>query len=86
MRLARRWNRRVPVDVALALELGDPPEFDGIKCKDCGRRFGCESDHVEPRVALGPTSLENLEPRCRMCHKAKTARDRRAGKLTPPEP
>ena len=82
----RRWTRNIPVEVRLALELGRPPDFDGLKCVDCGNRFRNERDHVEPHNQRGPASTDNLEPRCNPCHKAKTERDRRAGKLTPPPP
>jgi len=83
LRHLRRWTRNTPVEVALALELGDPPEFDGIRCVDCGNRFRTELDHVEPHSARGPASTDNLEPRCWSCHQDKTARDRKAGKLRP---
>ena len=86
LRHIRRWSRHIPVEVAIALELGEPPAFDGIRCVDCGNRFRTEFDHVEPRAALGPSSHENLDPRCWSCHQTKTARDRKAGKLKPPEP
>jgi hypothetical protein len=81
-----RWSRDPSVDVRVALELGPPPDFDGVVCIDCGNRFRTEFDHVQPRVALGPTSHGNLKPRCWNCHQAKTERDRKAGKLKPPEP
>jgi 5-methylcytosine-specific restriction endonuclease McrA len=84
LRQMTRWSRSIPVEVGLALELGDPPEFDGVKCVDCGNRFRTEFDHVEPHVALGPCSTANLKPRCWSCHTAKTERDRRAGKLRAP--
>jgi 5-methylcytosine-specific restriction endonuclease McrA len=83
LRHYKRWTRSIPVEIALALELGDPPDFDGVKCVDCGNRFKTEFDHVEPHVALGPCSTANLKPRCWSCHTAKTERDRRAGKLRP---
>jgi len=86
LRHTKRWSRTPPVEVLLALELGEPPDFDGIKCTDCGNRFRIENDHVEPHVAHGPASTGNLKPRCRPCHQAKTERDRKAGKLRPPEP
>jgi HNH endonuclease len=82
----KRWGRHIPIEVAIALELGEPPDFDGIACVDCGNRFRTEFDHVEPHAAGGPTSHGNFKPRCRGCHLAKTERDRRAGKLRPPEP
>jgi 5-methylcytosine-specific restriction endonuclease McrA len=53
---------------------------------DCGNRFRTEFDHVEPRAARGPASTGNLDPRCWRCHRVKTERDRRAGKLVPAEP
>ena len=86
LRHFKRWSRSIPVEVATALELGDPPEFDGVACVDCGNRFRTEFDHVHPRVAHGPSSNGNLKPRCWSCHQAKTERDRRAGKLKPPDP
>ena len=86
LRHMRRWTRNIPVEVLLALQLGDPPEFDGVRCVDCGNRFRTENDHVEPHVAGGPASTGNLDPRCWSCHKAKTEQDRRAGKLTPQAP
>jgi len=84
LRNFKRWSRDIPVDVRAALELGRPPDFNGIRCRDCGNSFRTEWDHVLPRAAHGPVSTTNLEPRCWRCHKSKTARDRRAGKLRPP--
>jgi hypothetical protein len=81
-----RWTKHIPIEVKIALELGDPPEFDRVRCVDCGNRFRTEFDHLEPRVALGPTSNANLNPRCWSCHHAKTERDRKAGKLRRPDP
>jgi hypothetical protein len=81
-----RWTRNIPVEVAVALELGPPPSFDGVSCVDCGNRFRTEFDHVRPHGAKGPASNDNLKPRCWSCHQAKTQRDRRSGNLTPPEP
>jgi hypothetical protein len=86
LRHLKRWTRSIPIEVQMALELGDPPEFDGVKCVDCGHRFRNEIDHFHPKVARGPTSLGNLGPRCNGCHKEKTERDRKAGLLTPPAP
>lgn len=76
LRQIRRWTRYVPVEVRLALNLGPPPEFDGARCVDCGNRFGLEYDHERPHAAGGPTSLDNLRPRCGRCHRRKTAGDR----------
>jgi hypothetical protein len=85
LRHFHRWSRHTSVEVLLALELGAPPAFDGVRCVDCGNRFRTENDHVDPHVAHGPSSLGNLEPRCWSCHRA-TERDRKAGRLTPRAP
>jgi HNH endonuclease len=81
-----RWTRNIPIEVVIALELGEPPEFDGVCCVECGNRFKTEFDHVTPRCARGPSSKPNLKPRCWRCHRAKTARDRKVGRLKPPDP
>jgi 5-methylcytosine-specific restriction endonuclease McrA len=81
-----RWSRNIPIEVAIALELGEPPSFDGVCCVDCGNHLRTEFDHVTPRCAHGPSSKPNLKPRCWRCHQAKTARDRNVGRLQPPEP
>lgn len=86
LRHMRRWSRTIPIEVGLALELGEPPAFDGVACVDCGNRFRTEFDHVHPHAARGPSSTTNIKPRCHPCHQIKTAADRRAGLLTPPEP
>jgi hypothetical protein len=56
LRHLRRWTRSTPVEVLLALELGDPPGFDGIRCVDCGNRFGTSS------ITSNPTSPLVLPP------------------------
>lgn len=88
LRHLKRWSRHIPIEVAIALELGEPPGFDGISCADCGNRFRTEFDHVQPRSRQGPTSNGNLSPRCWSCHQTKTDRERkeRAGGPKAPEP
>ena len=81
-----RWTRNIPIEVQIALELGEPPAFDGVSCADCGNRFRTEFDHVMPRFRHGPSSKPNLKPRCWRCHQAKTARDLRAGRLRSAQP
>ena len=83
LRHFKRWGRKIPVDIGIALELGKAPGFDGIACVDCGNRFRTEIDHVRPRSARGPTSHPNLEPRCWPCHKEKTGREHRARAAEP---
>jgi hypothetical protein len=62
LRNIRRWTRKIPVEVRIALELGAPPDFDGFRCVDCGNRFRCERDHVEPRNSGGPTATDQPRP------------------------
>lgn len=82
LRHFNRWTRNPPVEVRIALEVGEPLGLTGSDATDCGN----EDDHLDPHVAGGPTSYPNLKPRCWPCHQARTERDRREGKLTPPDP
>jgi hypothetical protein len=78
----KHLGRHIPAELRTALDLGAPPGFEGTACADgCGRRHGLEWDHVDPVAHGGPTSYDNLRPRCWGCHHDKTERDRRAGLL-----
>jgi hypothetical protein len=79
-------RRYQPAELRTALNLGKPPLFQGAACVDCGRRYGIQWDHVDPVAHHGPTSYENIKPRCWPCHQEKTRRDRQAGLLTPQAP
>ena len=83
LRNIKSYTRSIPVEVLRALNLGPPPDFDGVKCDDCGKRFRPEIDHVEPHCLGGPASTTNSKPRCNACHLAKTRQDRMAGKTKP---
>jgi hypothetical protein len=74
-------GRTIPAELRTALELGDPPEFNGLICTDCGKRYGLERDHVDPVANGGLTSYDNLRGRCWDCHEKKTEADRQAGLL-----
>jgi hypothetical protein len=76
-------GRYMKVELRTALELGAPPDFDGVTCVEpgCGRRYNLEWDHIDPVANRGPTSYANLEPRCWPDHQDKTERDRAAGLL-----
>ncbi|MDQ4094965.1 MAG: HNH endonuclease [Actinomycetota bacterium] len=78
LRHFKRWSRHIPIEVEVALELGEPPDYDGPVCVDCGNRFRTEFDHLQPVGAGGPTSEPNLCPKCRPCHLDKTKRDMEA--------
>ena len=77
------YGRHIPALLRTALELGDPARLDGLVCVDegCDRRHDLEFDHVDPVANEGPTSYDNVKPRCKPHHWAKTERDRRAGVL-----
>lgn len=83
LRHLKRWTRSIPAEVRLALQLGEPPRFDGLRCVDCGNRYQLEMDHLEPHAAGGTASTDNIQARCRSCHRRKTTADREAGKLRP---
>ncbi|HEX6393999.1 MAG TPA: HNH endonuclease signature motif containing protein [Acidimicrobiales bacterium] len=76
-----RFGRHIPAHLRAALDIGDPPDFDGKKCADCGKRHRLQLDHVDPVANNGPTSYKNLQPRCYTDHQAKTEQDRKAGLL-----
>jgi len=77
----KHFGRHISAELRTALELGAPPGFDGALCvePECGRRYGLEWDHVDPVAHGGPTSYQNLQPRCWPHHRDKTERDRAAG-------
>ncbi len=78
-------GRHIPAELRTALELGPPPGFEGVECVEegCGRRRGLEWDHVDPLAHGGQTTADNLQPRCRPHHRAKTEKDRRQGLIGP---
>jgi hypothetical protein len=58
-------GRYKKAELRTALELGDPPEFNGVTCSElgCGRRYGLQWDHLDPVANNGPTSRTNLDPK-----------------------
>ena len=70
------FGRHIPPHVRTALDLGAPPDFNGIVCGEegCGRRYGLEIDHVDPRANDGVTSYDNLLARCWPHHQEKERR------------
>jgi hypothetical protein len=77
------YGRSIPAHVRTALELGFPPEFDGLQCSspNCERTHDLELDHDEPHSNGGPTNAGNLGALCVPEHKEKSKRDRAAGRL-----
>ncbi|HUP69387.1 MAG TPA: DUF222 domain-containing protein [Acidimicrobiales bacterium] len=80
-------GRYIPAELRTALELGDPPEFDGITCSGCGKKFNLQWDHLDPVCAGGLTSYDNEDPKCWECHAKKCDEERAAGLYKPkPKP
>jgi 5-methylcytosine-specific restriction endonuclease McrA len=77
----KHFGRHIPAELRTALDLGGPPDFDGVICVDCGTRHHIQYDHVDPVANGGPTTRANLSGRCWDCHELKTERDRQAGLL-----
>ena len=77
----RHLGRTIPAELRTALELGDPPAFEGLRCIDCGTSHGVERDHVNPVANGGLTAYDNMVGRCWECHEKKTEADRQAGLL-----
>ena len=77
----KSFGRYRPAELDAVLRLGPAPQFRGLTCVDCGARGHLQWDHVDPVANWGPTSYDNLEPRCWTCHGEKTQRDRKAGLL-----
>jgi HNH endonuclease len=76
-------GRYRPAELDTALQLGAPPDFDGVTCSElgCNRKYGLQWDHKDPVANRGPTSAENMQPLCYAHHAEKTERDRKAGLL-----
>ena len=77
----KHFGRHIPAQLRTLLDIGPAPTFEGMQCVDCGRRDHLQIDHIDPVANWGPTSFENLNPRCTPDHRAKTERDRKAGLL-----
>lgn len=72
-------GRYQPAELRTALELGAPPDFDGVACSVCGNKFRLQWDHVQPVCIGGVTSYENEDAKCWRCHDDKSRRERSAG-------
>ncbi|MGH8975446.1 MAG: DUF222 domain-containing protein, partial [Acidimicrobiia bacterium] len=84
----KHFGRHIRAEVRTALELGRPPDFEGLTCSDanCDRRHHLEIDHKNPNANWGPNAYDNFQALCWPHHRAKTTRDRHAGLLGPREP
>jgi hypothetical protein len=82
------FGRHIPAKLRTALELGPLPDLDGVTCVEegCERRYGSHWDRVDPIAHRGPTSVDNLEPRCGPDHRdqaeIRPRRTRRPGRAS----
>jgi hypothetical protein len=88
IRTVKHFGRRRPAELVTALEARAVVRDGDVICDEdgCDQTLGLEWDHIQPVSADGPTSYENLKPRCRSHHREKTARDRRAARTGPDPP
>jgi hypothetical protein len=77
-------GRYRPAELQTALDLG--PDLQGVRCSQCGKRYGLQWDHQDPVAHGGLTTITNLDPKCCTCHLDKTETDRAAGLLNGPDP
>jgi len=79
----KHFGRHIPAELWTALELGHPPDFDGMVCEGdyCACRLGNQIDHKNPVANGGETSYADNQPLCPPDHRQKTDQDRRDGKL-----
>ena len=87
IRAVKHYGRRRPAELVTALEARAVVRDGDVICDEegCDQALGLEWDHVQPVAAGGPTTYENLEPRCRPHHREKSRRDQaaRAGRDPP---
>jgi hypothetical protein len=63
------YGKSMPAHLRTALELGRPPDLDGVTCScGCGRRYHLEWHHLDPQANGGEWSARNLRPHCWPSH------------------
>jgi 5-methylcytosine-specific restriction endonuclease McrA len=77
----KHFGRHRPAALQTILDLGPPPDFTGASCRECGRKYNLQWDHIDPVANGGPTCYVNAQALCIPDHVAKTERDRKAGLL-----
>ncbi|HWC13814.1 MAG TPA: hypothetical protein VG929_04385 [Actinomycetota bacterium] len=86
LRHMRRWTRNTPARSSLrwsSMNLRPSTASDASTAATGSEPRTITWSRIPPR---GPASTDNLNPRCWPCHQAKTARDRKAARLRPPDP
>jgi hypothetical protein len=85
VRRVKHFGRRIPAAVRTALRSEAMLREGEVRCAvpGCDRTAGLQWHHVEPHAGGGPTSIDNLEPRCPHDHRREHAAQRRPGRPPP---
>jgi hypothetical protein len=85
VRRVRHFGRRIPAAVRTALQTEAMLRDGEVRCAvpGCDRTAGLQWHHVEPHARGGPTSIDNLEPRCPHDHRREHTAQRRPGRPPP---
>jgi len=85
VRRVKHFGRRVPAAVRTALRTEAMLRAGEVRCgvPGCDRTAGLQWHHVEAHARGGPTSIDNLEPRCPHDHRREHAAQRRPGRPPP---
>jgi hypothetical protein len=85
VRRVKHFGRRIPAAVRTALRSEAMLRDGEVRCAvpGCDRTAGLQWHHVEPHARGGPTSIDNLEPRCPHDHRREHAAQRRPGRPPP---
>jgi hypothetical protein len=67
--LGRTWPNREPLPAEVRRLVAE-----GAECAACGAEKDIEADHIFPRALGGSNALQNLQPLCSTCNRAKSAR------------
>jgi hypothetical protein len=82
VRRVKHFGRRVPAAVRTALRTEAMLRDGEVRCAvpGCDRTAGVQWHHVEAHARGGPTSIDNLEPRCPHDHRREHAAQHRPGR------
>jgi hypothetical protein len=83
LRHFRRWTPNVPVEVRIALELGEPPDFDGVRCRYCGNASGTKQTTSSPTSPEAPRPMTTSGPGAGAAIRPRPSATRETGKLRP---
>jgi hypothetical protein len=88
VRKVKHFGRRISAALRTALRTEAMLRSGEVRCSvpGCDRRQGLEWHHVRPHARGGPTSIDNLEPRCPHDHRREHAGAGAPGRRGRPPP